>query len=1201
MKKNKGIFLICAIILCSILIVFANNTTYAYAQDAVENSYSENFDNYTDSDEFNYNNINYSIYEYKSKLYCKNIKMIDTSIQNKWLVEINGDDPIINIVPKEAFAEEGEHFYIGKEYGFFVYTEPEYCFGVQNTHVKTGHNTVYVLVFNIINNINLQNNGVISIKIQPIFQYEYKYIVSDKDYYIAQYGNGFILDAPDKAVDYRLNGNKGVVIPAGRIDGNKIFYSEIERFYLKDMSIGLSVYNEQDYNKINGELYDPNKDIGSYFTYFDYQYDGIVRRNGEFPLEEAITLEKDALDLMIGYLKTAPGVGNVVSFIDNVISTVEITEHVFEFGEGLINFATEQNIEVSSGKITATNFHANRDDQLNKYGDIIKTISLTVNSNNESIWYGSGDYCIGYFKLSHSALNGEVPEYTRLYRDIGLKVTDTYGNEFAETSSFYYYLREPKSEDVKENAEADIILLPDGVNYFHCCPEFSGDYEITIDGVSDYSLYMNDSQIYGNNNKYQVKMKKGQDYYFRIDKIGAGALGKFKINIEDSTSDITLDRDDVYITKVKGDGFYNLKTSDPDVVISKIYEINNGKMELSEISPNVASGSVPIFLMENKDYYAVLQNTTSDEKNVDLIFKEAEKIMLNSEEEVFIDKNGVYLSFTASKQGAYILSALSNTGIATSFFDENGERYTVDSRTNNYWKFDISGGQTIYVKIVIGNNVTGSISLNIKESQNAFAWYLNGNLVANRTVKIKRGTSVNLYCMVNNSIKIEDFMPVAHEKYGEYVTINGGAINVYPRCKVGGEGFYLVAINANDGSKINILPEFEGNINIKDIVNTNTDIGFYWQQKPDIQKISIKAKLGNDIKSIDCLGSTNENQYIYKSIYSYYKNIESCGEIEISVVSVQIKNVNGQLITKDCQSNKLYVNCSFYGGKGTSSSPFTISTVRHFNNISRFSGSEYKFYYKLSATIDFGGNAPQTSNLSFYGNLSGAGIYSLRNIKISSTKDSVGGLFYKNYGEIHNFIGINVTITANSNNTVGGVVAENHGRIYQNGVSGSIVSSGKAMVGGVAGTNMGEIDTVPTMVDITSKSRTGGITATNSGMVKLCSYNKTINVDLLNSSLNGAGGIVGYNGADAEVGTCFAFAGFKLNYTGASSESRTLAPALGQIVGENHGGVNSCKGEGSINKGSLHTVTWKEYEFPWWKDYSHDQAKYVGGLIGRNF
>src|SRR5699024_829483 len=122
-----------------------------------------------------------------------------------------------------------------------------------------------------------------------------------------------------------------------------------------------------------------------------------------------------ALDLMIGYLKTAPGVGNVVSFIDNVISTVEITEHVFEFGEGLINFATEQNIEVSSGKITATNFHANRDDQLNKYGDIIKTISLTVNSNNESIWYGSGDYCIGYFKLSHSALNGEGPEYTRLY------------------------------------------------------------------------------------------------------------------------------------------------------------------------------------------------------------------------------------------------------------------------------------------------------------------------------------------------------------------------------------------------------------------------------------------------------------------------------------------------------------------------------------------------------------------------------------------------------------------------------------------------------------------------------------------------------------------------------------------------------------------------------------------------------------------
>lgn len=1194
MEKNKGIFLFVAMILCVVLIgIITNNNSHTYAQETEIVSENNFQDEYGSSNYFKYNNANYSIYDYSADLYCKNINMIDNA--GLGIVEINGDDPIIGMIPKEAFVNEGGHLFIGKEYGYFVYTEPEYCFGIQNIPIKSGHNTVYVLIFDIVNNLDLSDNGVISIRINPLFQYEYKYIISDRSYYVAQHGSGFKLDAPDKNISYRLNCDSGVVIPAGRTDGSKLIYSEIERFYLKDISMGLSVYNEQDYNNINGSLYNAQKDIGSYFTYFDYEYDGKVRRNGEFPTEETITFAKDVIVFALGFV---PGANQVVNSIDSIIGYAESGVNFFNTVNGIINFATEQNYQISSGKITATNYFANRDDQLEKYGYLMKTVALAVNSGNESIWYGKGDKCTGFFKLSHSALNGEVPEYTRLYRDLGIKVIDTYGNEFSNISSYYFNLGVPKADEVLENNEVDIVLLPDGINYFHCSPVYSGNYEIKIENVSDYSLYLNGSMIEGNDDIFNVKMEKGKDYYFELKKTGAGAIGKFVCNIGD-LKNITLNKDEEYITKIKGDGFYNLNTSNSNVVITKIYNIENGIKKLADISPNVESKIVPVFLSPNEEYYVVLRNTTSDKQSVDLILEEPQQVLLNNEKEVYIDKNGVYFSFTAPQQGSYILSAITDKGIITSFFDEQGKTYTVDSSNNNIRRIDLNIGQKIYMKMLLGNNATDSIILKINETKNAFTWYVNDVRVTNRTLEVKRGGSVIVHCIVNDCIKINQLGVLNDVYYEGYIEIKGDLITVYPDCKIGGNGVDLIAIKNDEGSHFKIIPAFEGSIRISNVVNKNDDIGFSWEKKAYIENVTVYAKIGNSGKDIVCDGGADTKKYIYKSIFSDFKDIISCEDIEISVKYATVKTYSNELVRMHCLSNTLKINCSFYKGAGTSSNPFIINTLRHFNNISRF--ASYDYYYKVSGVIDFMGTAPKTSTCSFYGDLNGGATARLKNIKIESSADAVGGLFAKNYGKIHNFFEININIDAGSNLVVGGLVTDNFGKIYQNYVNGVITSKGKAAVGGVAGNNMGEINTVPTIVDITSNSRTGGITASNAGIVKQCSYYKSINVNLSDSQINGAGGIVGNNGAGAEVSSCLTADAFSLKYTGAYSDSRTLAPMLGQIVGENLGNVTNCTGNGNIDKGSLHVVTWKEYEFPWWKDRSHDQAKYVGGLIGRTY
>lgn len=37
-------------------------------------------------------------------------------------LHILGEDPIVNYIPKSAFTSAGEHLYIGRDYGYFVYT-----------------------------------------------------------------------------------------------------------------------------------------------------------------------------------------------------------------------------------------------------------------------------------------------------------------------------------------------------------------------------------------------------------------------------------------------------------------------------------------------------------------------------------------------------------------------------------------------------------------------------------------------------------------------------------------------------------------------------------------------------------------------------------------------------------------------------------------------------------------------------------------------------------------------------------------------------------------------------------------------------------------------------------------------------------------------------------------------------------------------
>ncbi len=59
---------------------------------------------------------NYLLNEYKNE--------ISFDKPNR-IINVSGDDNIVEYVPKEHFMQEGQHLYIGDDYGYYIYTFPD--------------------------------------------------------------------------------------------------------------------------------------------------------------------------------------------------------------------------------------------------------------------------------------------------------------------------------------------------------------------------------------------------------------------------------------------------------------------------------------------------------------------------------------------------------------------------------------------------------------------------------------------------------------------------------------------------------------------------------------------------------------------------------------------------------------------------------------------------------------------------------------------------------------------------------------------------------------------------------------------------------------------------------------------------------------------------------------------------------------------
>ncbi|MFA5449283.1 MAG: GLUG motif-containing protein [Clostridia bacterium] len=1220
MRTNKKyrIFMIlvaCAIIISSFLIVNINNGS-AYADSITEiEIYQGKYDSYTDDDYFSYNGFSYSILSYTSLLYKSTSNITRSNGTNS--LTITADDPIINIIPKELFTVCGDYIYIGKEYGFYVnttedtyYYEDENDDWVVNTSSNNKHS--FVMVFNIISSTDLsQNAGVMEFSVSPIFQYEYVYINNVENQFTIADSEGYDYSDYKTRVNYNITNTNGFVIPAARVNNsNNPFYQEEERYYLKDICYSMSLLNEQELNEGNGTIYNPNNDIGSYFTYFDYRYDGLTRKNGEFPVEETVNLAEDVVGIVLGLVKCIPGAGNVVSAIETGILIGNTVYDGLQFANGIVNYVNDSNISVNNGLISATNYYANRDDQIQYYGQLMKTAGIVVNTDdNSSIWYTKGDSNTGYFQVGHSALNGQEPYYTRLQREIGLVVVDTEGYSKAQCSSYDIMLRDPNYKTVTIDEEESVYLLPNGVNYFEFDPTYTSNYLLKINTLDTLEVYFNGNLLSGSENQYNIIISAGSQNNLEIHKNGTGCITTFTISPSSNLNNINVNSNGNYLIKqdFNNDSYKKIVLSNGNLQITNIFTIENGQFINYTFDNQAIYGtdclSIPI--TEGVKYF-LLYNTNTTALTTNLSFENVNSLSVGSNSGN-IERNWQYYKFTVPSTGSYAFScAFINASISMGIWNANFQKLDGISSTNAIVIYDLTQNQNIWIGLRNDTLVEVNGTITANTTQNSFKWKLNGSNISGQSKSLERGTTYNLQFWINNDCQILDFEKVNGSSY--FSTSANGDIIISESCPIGTNVIQIRAF-ADDTHEVsytyflNITTTYETKIKITGQLNNQTQLGFSWQTYITgitAFKYTISSSSTTE-RSVSVSGTSGS-----VDIISYVST--SVAIVDITITKITLNGTERIYNSTTAQ----YVNLStrFKGGTGTEADPYLIEYPRHFNNIYKVSNSSNSnrnnIYYKQTKGLYFGNTATR-SGVEFYGHYYG-NVKGILEVNISSSRLVIGGLFDYNYGSISGIIASEITINSTGSGAlVGSIVGIN----YAGGeVSGPVLATynitaknySDGSTGGIAGVNYGTISVGLCGGTIISKADTGGIAGRNVGTITGGSCSANITYYHYGSTNRSIGGLVGYNNGgtinDCDFTGTVTYGGMTSSgssLSGSSSDSRTLAPYIGILVGYNSGTLNSnCEASGTVNVGTLHTETWTTGVWPFKTTHTWNQAQYAG-------
>ena len=558
-KTKRNLLVICLIIILSCLSIFTyinfvTGDLNAYA-DEVQSLSNNNIN--MNEDYFYYNGKKLALTSYDSVIGSTQDFISD---DNGRILVVSSDDAITSIIPKEKFTNVGSSLVMGKEWGYYINTINDYndIYG-EPTHISKNRRS-YVTIFDLSYSFN-SSNGEIIVGVSPLFQYEYVTLSPEEDIMVCYQDEGFSQSSYTGRMRYRLvNTNEPIVVSSST--------SPRKRYYLKDISYSMTLYNEQSPNQLNGgEIYNAQRDNGSYFTYMDYMYDGIVRDENDFPADSVATLAKSAFSFLTGAVKPVPIIGTAFSTIKTIISlgdNIMASSDVIDYYQNSVSYNTVEK------HITSQNFNANRDEQIRSYGGLLKNMGIIVNTtiDGEGIWYGEGNSASAIFKITDCAINGMPHEYTRLVREVGVKIVDVETDDVVEIESNadYFHLYSPVYDDINLESKNNIYVLPLGTNYYSFTPAYSGYYNIDISNSDlTYKISYLSEDIVSQNNTYFFD--KNKSYNIKIMAKERGVIDTFSLSIDSGHLADHVEANECRILKVSvnDNDIYTLSTGNNNI------------------------------------------------------------------------------------------------------------------------------------------------------------------------------------------------------------------------------------------------------------------------------------------------------------------------------------------------------------------------------------------------------------------------------------------------------------------------------------------------------------------------------------------------------------------------------------------------------------------------------------------------------------
>jgi len=1166
-KKNYFLTLILVICIGLIfgIITLLSNNIFVYAESVPTYSNAELIEKYSTS----CIGVNAHISLDNSKYKVENVEM---------------DDLIVQLVPKQYFYTEGSQIGFGDDYGYFITTE-------NKNPTQTVESDMYlstVLVFSINTETDLmETTDRVIVTVSPEFEYRYVCLNGTGDVYIE---NNYI----------SFNTSTYCVFPYAEIRGGKIEYRQTNNYYLKDISFGGTLLNEQHLN--SGDIgYSAYEDYGSYFTALDYEYKGKTREYGNFPTDEAIALGLDVVDVIIGAVKTVPIIGNVVAGIEEVINIATTSKDVIDFAVGYSNYSSGK-IETTEKKITTTCLYQNRKDQLANYKDangnpaLAKVAAITCNtSENKSLWYGIGDYAKAYFTVGHGDGDGVTPYYTRFVDEIALKVVYAGTDKVVEIGKGVNYdkVRSPEYKNIVTDVTETIYMLPEGENHLNYIAKYDSDYTISVNLTSEANIKINGEIYQCNKNNFSKYIQGGKGLSIDLFDNQRGLTGQVLV-CPKAVDNLSISRNTFSIS---GNNSYLMSYTTTQNEFCKL-TLNSSSCKIKILDNNLSvlkesdSSSCYFDFKAEENYYIQIINISSNSANVSITKTTPETVSVGNDYTKSLNNSEEYFSVSLEPK-QYVLEYTSEYN---NIFLDCPEQVVVSKITDNSKKINYAFIQLRSKQTVrFGFKGDGTVKFSLKLTENEYQWEVNdkiyGNfndsetarLISSNQMVIQRGTEAKIRLKLGSGY-IDNMVYNLYAAVG--YSYKNYTLTVSTNCKLtkGDDNItLLVALDKDYIINLSIFVVHNLNLQFNEYY-TDTQYGVQRGALTSLGTESVKVSYVLDYYSISNnnkeIANRGEQQIdLTANTYSLAKRyFNTCNFIDVTVKSIELtQKINGvTTITNIFNTNwsgyqtlsaiekihcftldNIKVNPLFNGGDGTTSNPFQIHNKRNLNNV-RFTRDSYGPLHYMNSNFKLMNNITLSASENwepFYGDLKGCfdGNYktiSNMKIEVSQVKGAEGdnerlpydtqyfGLFTGVAGTVKNLTLSNVYIKSSSSHVNVGAIAGN--LTWGGSLINCKVSSGTIDVKG----------------DVCSVGGLVGASSADDVLISNCSNSATVKGDYI------VGGIIGSSHVNhaGKLQSC--------TNNGSVSHASNLYYAdssIGGIVGYSCINIQSCVNNGSVS------------------------------------